>query len=228
MIGHDAGVPRSAVAFVLLLVALSTAVSASAGRDPRAEKERLNPRDTALARSGLLTQADLAPGWRRTPSEPDSAERPRCAGWNPDFSAFTITGKAESNFAHAQAGALIASNVEVYATRRQAVGDFRAGAKPQLARCLKRLLAEGFRQAGGGVDASVVSARMVDAFRVGERTATYRVVARIRAGGASAPAYFDVHFFQRGRSIGGLFFTGIGTRVPDQLVLARRVASRLR
>jgi hypothetical protein len=225
---HDSGVIRLAAATVLLLVALVSVGSAAAARDPRAEKERLNPRDMALARNGLLTRADLGPGWTRTPSEPDRDEPTRCPGWNPDFSAFTITGKAESNFEHAQAGALIASNVEVYATRRQAVGDFRTGAKPQLARCLKSLLEKGFRQGGGAVDAKVVSARMVRAFRVGERAATYRLVARVRAGGASAPAYFDVHFFQRRRSIAGLFFTRVGARVPDQLALARTVASRLR
>jgi hypothetical protein len=64
--------------------------------------------------------------------------------------------------------------------------------------------------------------------RIGDRSATYRLVARVRSAGTSVPAYFDLHVFQRGRSIGGLFFTGTGVRVPDQLALARTVAGRLR
>jgi hypothetical protein len=211
-----------------LIAAVVAVGSPAAGRDPRAEKERLNPRDIALARSGVVKRSDLGSGWRRTPSESGSDEPTRCPGWNPDFSAFTITGRAKSKFEHTQAGALIASAVEVYATRRQAVGDFRTGAKPEFARCLKSLLNRAFRQGGGGFDAKVVSARMVRGAQIGERSATYRVVARLRAGGTSAPAYFDVHVFQRGRSIAGLFFTGVGVRVPGQVALARTVASRVR
>jgi hypothetical protein len=223
---HDGSVTRLATAALLFAVALAAVGSPLAARDPRAEKERLTPRDMTLARSELLVRSDLAPGWRRTPSSPDDDERTRCPGWNPDFSAFTITGKAKADFEHGQAGASILSTAEVYATRSQAVGDFRTGAKPGLVRCLRVLLDRGFRQ--GGVDAEVVSARMAPSPRIGERSATYRVVARVRAGGTSAPAFFDVHFFQRGRSIAGLLFTGVGVRVPDQLALARTVAARLR
>jgi hypothetical protein len=223
---HDAGVTRLVASAALLLAALVFVGGPLAARDPRAEKERLNPRDMALARTELLARADLAPGWRRTPSSPDDDEPTRCPGWNPDFSRFTITGKAKADFEHSQAGASILSTAEVYATRSQAVGDFRTGAKPGLARCLKALLDKGFRQVRA--DARIVSARMVFGPRIGERSATYRLVASVRASGSSAPAYFDVHFFQRGRSIGGLLFTGVGTRVPDQLPLARTVAARLR
>lgn len=223
---HDADVSRLVVWVVCVSAALTIVAVTAAAPDPRAEKERLTPRDMALARSELLVRSDLAPGWRRTPSSSDDDEPTRCPGWNPDFSAFTITGKGKADFEHRQAGASILSTVEVYATRSQAVGDFHTGAKPGLVRCLRVLLDRGFRQ--GGVDARVVSAGMAPGPRIGQRSATYRLVARIRAGGASAPAFFDVHFFQRGRSIGGLLFTGVGVRVPDQLALARTVAARLR
>jgi hypothetical protein len=224
---HDARVGRLLTSFALFFAALVIVGAALAARDPRAEKERLNPRDMALARNELVERADLAPGWRRTPSSPDDDEPTRCPGWNPDFSAFTITGKAKADFRHSRAGASILSTAEVYATRRQAVGDFRVGAKPGLARCLRSLLDEAFSRQRG-LEARVVSSRMVRGPVIGERSATYRVVARVRAGGSSIPAYFDVHFFQRGRSIAGLFFTGFGTRVPDQAALARTVAARLR
>jgi hypothetical protein len=223
---HHASVTRLVTSAALVLVTLAAVGSTLAARDPRAEKQRLTPRDMTLARSELLVRSDLAPGWRRTPSSPDDDEPTRCPGWNPDFSAFTITGKAKADFEHGQAGASILSTAEVYATRSQAVGDFRTGAKPGLVRCLRVLLDRGFRR--GGVDANIVSARMTRGPRIGERSVTYRVVARIRAGGASAPAFFDVHFFQRGRSIAGLLVTGVGVRVPDQLALARTVAARLR
>ena len=224
---HDRRMIRLA-SWPVLVAVLAIVASALAAPDPRAEKERLNPRDTALARSGLLRPADLAPGWQRTPSGPDDDEPTRCPGWSPDFSAFTITGKARADFEHARAGAAILSTVEVYPSNRQAIGDFRTGAKPGLTRCLRSLLNEGFRQGGQGVQARVVSARMLRSPRIGDRSATYRLVARVRSAGTSVPAYFDLHVFQRGRSIGGLFFTGTGVRVPDQLALARTVAGRLR
>lgn len=224
---HDPSMSRLVACVASATAALTLVAATVAAPDPRAEKERLNPRDMTLARNELLTRSDLAPGWRRTPSSPDDDEPTRCPGWNPDFSAFTITGKAKADFEHSRAGASILSTVEVYATRRQAVGDFSTGAKPGLARCLRSLLDEAFSRQRG-VEARVVSARMLGGPVIGERSATYRLVARVRAGGSPIPAYFDVHVFQRGRSIAVLFFTGVAVRVPDQLALARTVAARLR
>lgn len=185
----------------------------------------MNPRDIALARSSVLKLADFAPGWRRRASAPDDNEPKRCPSWNPDFSAFTITGKATADFEDRQAGVFILSAVKVYASTRQAVGYFRAGAKPGLARCIR---SRASRRGGAGVKLTVVSSRMVPSPPVGDQSATYRLVARGHSGATSVTLHYDFHYFQRGRSFASLAFVGIGARAPDQLVLLRILAARLR
>ncbi len=74
------------------LLALAFVAAASA-RDPRAEKLHLNARDNRAARAALLTSADLSQAGQRVKgSGPDVV--PSCPGYRPDFSKFTVTGKA--------------------------------------------------------------------------------------------------------------------------------------
>ena len=211
---------------LVALVAAATAVSAALGANPRAEKERLNTADMALARRAALSLDDLDPAWRRI-AIPATDETFTCPGFNPDFSAFTITGKARSAFSRGTAGSIL-SAVDVLATRSQAVADFRLGTKPALARCLRYATEQGFANAGPGVSARVVSSSVVPAPRVGERRVGVRLVARFAAGGRTLPLYVDVLVVQRGRSIAVLMFTGLAERISGQTALARAVAARLR
>jgi len=120
----------------------------------------------------------------------------------------------------------IGSSADVYASHAQAVGDFRAGAKPQLASCLRAVTNDAFRK--NKVNAHVVSSRMVRAPRLGERSAAYHMVSRVRANGLSMSAYSDLLVIQRGRTIAVLVFTGIDTAIPSQTFYARLVAARMR
>jgi hypothetical protein len=208
------------------LAVVASAVAASAP-DTRAEKERLNAADTALAKRANLKLDDLDPAWDRTAVPADDGSTFTCPGFDPDFSAYTITGKAESAFVRGNGGSML-SAVEVYATRAQAVGDFRTGAKPALARCLRHAAEQGFRQGGGRAGAHVISSAVVAAPRVGERRLALRLVARVSSGGRSLPIVLDVLVFQRGRSVAALMFTGLVQRVGGQAGLARLVASRMR
>jgi hypothetical protein len=81
------------VAPAVLVLGTAAALAAS---DPHKERERLRPADMALARRATIKAADLVSGWKRMPvgSDDDS----KCPGFDPDFSAFTITGKASSLF----------------------------------------------------------------------------------------------------------------------------------
>lgn len=212
--------------WIVLLLALVALPAAQAGGDPRAEQERLTAADTALARRAAVNASDLGAGWLRAPTS-SSDERVNCPGFDPDFSAFTITGKAQSAFQH-PSGASVVSAVEVYATETQAVGDFRLGAKPALGRCLGRALEQELARTGGGLSARVSSARVAAAPNVGHRAAAWRVVVTIRARGTSVRLYLDVLGVQRGRSIVGLFFTSATKPFPGQVALARRVAARMR
>jgi hypothetical protein len=198
--------------------------SAASARDPRDEKERFRPADMRLAARATLTRSDLARGWKRQPDTSGDSES-RCPG-QPNFSAFTITGKAESHFAHARGG-YVASTVEVFATKAQAIGDFRLGARPAFASCLAHAF-EGDFAAGAGGRTRTISSRMVSAPRVGEESAVYRLVGTLTVRRTSVRVYFDVHAFRRGRSIAVAMFMQLGSRVADQTTLARRVASRMR
>jgi hypothetical protein len=220
-----ARVRRLALAAVLT-VALSTGV-ALAARNPHAEREHLTSTGAKLAGRALLRGSDLGPDWTKIPAAADDSTF-RCTGFDPDLSAFTVNGRASTVFVHS-ALATIGSSSDVYASRAQAVGDLRAGAKPQLAGCLRQLTERAFRaSAGAAIKASVLSSRMVHAPRIGEHSAAYRLVSRLRANGLTLRAYTDLLVFQRGRTIAVLVFTGIDSPVPSQIVYGRSVAARMR
>jgi hypothetical protein len=214
---------RSALVLIAAVFALGSA-AALATTDPHEEQVRLRPADMALARRATIKGSDLLSGWKRTPvgSDDDS----KCPEFDPDLSAFTITGKASSLFVQVGAGAVL-SAVEVYKTRTQAIGDFRTGAKPALAKCLRHAFEVDFARAAGGT-AKTISSRMVPAPRVGERSASYRLVGTLSVKGQRVRVYMDVLAFQRGRSITALFSTGFGGRISGQTVLARVIAARMR
>src|SRR6266545_3052013 len=88
---------RRRVLIAALLLAL-TLVGAALARDPRAEQVRLKPADVALANRIALKTADLGAGWSKQaiPAGEDSGMK--CPEVDPDFSKFTITGKARSAF----------------------------------------------------------------------------------------------------------------------------------
>lgn len=208
------------------VVLLALVPAALAGTDPRAEQLRLTAADNALARRATVQAGDLSAGWRRVPAGADESEVPTCPGYAPDFSRFVITGKSRSAF-QSGVGASIVSSVEVYRSRRDAVGDFRLGTQPAVARCLKHLLDKAFAGVES-MDAEVISSRRIPAPKLGERAAAYRLVAELTANGVSVKVYIDVLVFQRGRSIAALFFTGAFEPVGGRTAVARAVAARLR
>lgn len=217
-------VRRSGLVLAAVLFAVGAA-GALAATDPHDEQERLRPADMALARRTTLKATDLASGWTRMRTSPDDADS-ECPGFDPDFSAFTITGKAESMFGRRGVGAVL-SAVEVYATRAQAIGDFRTGSKPGLAKCLRHAFEKDFARGAGG-RARTISSRMVPAPRVGERSAFYRLVGTLTVQGRTMRVHMDVLAFQRGRSITVLFSTGFGGPILGQTAVARVLAARMR
>jgi hypothetical protein len=218
---------RIVVASLALVTVL--AASAAAAVDPRAEKVRLRPADVSLAKRAVLRQADVGPDWSRVPTQRRGDGQFSCATFKPDFSAFTVTGQASASFREASPpGAQIDSTVAVFRTQAQAVGDFRLGAKPQLARCLAEELRRAFRSYPAGIEGKVLSSKMVPAPKLGERSAAYAITARLSGNGNSLPVFVDVIAVQRGRSIAALVFTGVGGRVPSRQYYAASVSERLR
>jgi hypothetical protein len=216
-------VRRSAFVLVAAVFAFGTA-AALAATNPRDEQERLRPADMALARKTTLKAADLASGWKRMPAPSEDGDS-KCPAFDPDLSAFTITGKAQSVFA--RQGGVVFSVVEVYPTRAQATGDFRTGTKPAFVKCLRYAFETDFARGAGGA-AKTMSSRMVLAPRVGERSVLYRLAGTLTVRGQTIRIYMDVLAFQRGRSITALFSTGFGGPIRGQTALARLIAARMR
>ena len=211
---------------LVLLLALGVAAPAAvAATNPREERERLTGAGNTLARQTVLRASDLGGGWQPQRLGPMDGASARCPGYDPDFSRFTIVGKARSAFTNGAGGQII-SSVEVFETAAQAAGDFGLGARPAVARCLGHMLQREIRAAG--VDARVASSRMVAAPRVGDRAAAFRLVTTMRLEARSLRLYSDVIVFQRGRSIAALNFTGALRPLERRAAFAHLIAARMR
>ena len=211
---------------LLLVVCAAVPAVAFAARDPHAEKRHHTRADMALARRVLLRQADVGPDWRRT-ALPQDTSTLHCAGFDPDFSRFTITGESQALYSFGSADQIVSSS-QVYRTRAQAVGDFELGARPELAACLRTTLLRSLRGSGAPLKVQHLSARAVRAPRIGQRAAAYRLTATLAANGLRIRVFLDLLAFQRGRTQAALVFTGVGAPVPSQTSYARAVDARMR
>ena len=213
------------VSLTLALFVLPTVALAAGGSHD--ETERLNKTDMALAKRAAVRKSDLFAGWRLTGSGPPKSSDFPCA-FDPDLSAFVITGKYETTFAHGSAGAQIVSDVGVFRNVRDAAGDFRASAKPGFMRCLRAAVVTGLRQAG--LTARITSSRMSATPRVGAQSVSYHLAAKTSATTRvpSFRVYTDVLVFRQGRSQAVLLFMSPVVKVGGQASLARSVQRRMR
>jgi hypothetical protein len=215
------------IAATLTLLAVVTTTAAVAA-NPRSETVRLRPADVALAKRAVLRQADVGPDWVRVATARKTDSQFACSSFRPDFSSFTVTGQASATFRSSPPGAQMDSTVAVFQTRAQAAGDFRRGAKPQLAACLADQVRRAFRSYPKGVRGRLLSSKMVKAPAVGELSAAYAIAAELTGNGNSIPVFVDVIAMQQGRSIAALVFTGVGSRLPSKRYYAASVSDRLR
>ena len=123
-------------AALLGIVGLAMAASAAA-RNPRLEQITLNRADSQVASAALLRQVDLAgvsPGWRPLTTIPGGGG-PICPWQN--YSAYTVTGRAESDFQPVTVGdsGFIGATVEVFASTGEALGKFTMDTHPGTAQC---------------------------------------------------------------------------------------------
>jgi hypothetical protein len=208
---------------VVLMLAVTASVAAA---NPRLEKKRLTAADMALAKRANLKLSDLSSGWQRVDTKSSTAGSSSCPGYNPDLSRFTITGENQVGFQHPK-GFVIVGGTQVFPSRAESAANFRAGAKPALARCLRSAFEGDFAKGAGGT-ATTTSSRMVRAPRIGERAAWYKLVGRLRAQGNVAPVHMDVLAVQKGRMQAMLMFVGVGGPISDQVELGRILAGRMR
>jgi hypothetical protein len=219
--GADTRGVRRIAALATLVALVFTAVAAAG--PPRLEQKRLRAADMAFAKQVALRRSDLGSGWTRRAATGQTEQLPQCPGADLDFSAFTITGQARSAFGKGQAS--VQSFVEVFKSRRDAVGDFRKATAPKVVACFGPELERQGRQQG--LDLRVLSARTAGRPAVGERAFAVRFVMSVAAGAQSVRLHMDVLGVQRGRSAVTLFFAGTSP-VGGQVAVARSVAARMR
>ena len=213
------------LAVVLAVCLCLPALAYAAAGDP---KERLTPADQAKAKAMLLVRSDLATGWIKT-STPDSGDDITCAGFDPDLSDLTLTGKGRSQFTNRAAGANVFSYVSLYATPAQARSAWSRVIKPALARCLAHVIERGV--AGQGVDVAFTKQGRVAFPAVAPRTAAFRIVAVISAPQSTVkvPVAVDLVVLGRGRSEVVLAAMAAGKGIPaaDVRAFARLLAGRM-
>lgn len=213
------------LALVLVsLLALTLAASAWA-RDPHDERKQLRPADMKLARAAIIRGADMQSDWKLYKLS-DSDDDTKCPGWDPDVSRFVITGEAESGFKH-PSGARLMFGVDVFSSAAHAVGDFRAGARPQFARCMRYLFEHEIDEPGDGVSIRVVSSRVVPAPRVGQRSFRVQVGAMVTGTARSVPMYMDFIVFQQDRRMAFVMGFSVAQPIRDTATFAQAMYLRM-
>jgi hypothetical protein len=223
---------RRRFAFLALAVLVAVPAAIAATPDFKPERKRLQAADVKLAKTVTLRRADLGAGWTAFSygdATGGDADLSACQGFDLDLSAFTITGQATSAFRNAS-GASVASAVEVYPSRAQAMGDFRAATThPRLFECFRTTLEKSLaEQEEQGLTMTLASVQRRAFPRIGGRTFAFRTVARVTFQGMTVSVFIDSVSFQRGRTIASLTFINGLTPASGQASLARAVAARMR
>src|SRR5262245_38511669 len=218
-------VKRFAPLTLALLVLPSVALATDGSHE---ETLRLNQADLALAKRAAVHKPDLVAGWRlvqagrrkTTGSDP-------CPGFDPDLSAFVITGTYDTAFSD-RTGAQILSHVAVFRNARDAALDFKATAKPALLRCIRSAEMQSYRQAD--LRAKITSSRLSLTPRLGDQSVAYRVDSMIYpANGVSPfPMYSDFLVFRQGRPQAVIVFIAPFSRMEGRAPLARMMLRRMR
>jgi hypothetical protein len=110
---------RSLLATALL--AGIVAAVAGAARDPWDPRTKIRAGDQVKAAASVLTRADLGGAWAGGARKPISFKAPTCPAQQPNDGDLILTGHAESVFSNGNGGMQVDSDVEVYASARQAL-----------------------------------------------------------------------------------------------------------
>jgi hypothetical protein len=209
-----------------LLLAFAAAlvlVAGASARNPRLERLALNPTDVQFASSALLRAADLGSGWAPHPSKPDESSPPDCA--MQDYSKFTITGQAQSQFT--KLGASVLSRVEIYKSHRQALDDFAVDERPGTAGCEGAAVRKQVAKGAAGIKVTLVSAKQLPPPQVGERSVAFRIVLNLRHSGKDLRVYVDLIGFMRARAAASVVVVAPGFAPKGNVVLAKLIDARL-
>ena len=213
-----------AVAASLLALFLATPALGADG-EPR---KALTAKGQALARSIVLKQSDLVPGF--VPHKPSDAVRPKGARCSAvDESDLTVTGDASSpDFSRDASGVAVGSSASLYKTLRDSNSAWRRASSAAAVQCFADIVR---LTAPTAAKVQIVSAKRVAFPKVAPEAMAYRVVATMTvAGTRKVRAYFDAVLLKRGAMQAALVVTSLGRPVSLQqeqglaALLAQRMA----
>ena len=174
-------------------VALAACALAVAGDGP--EPVKLTPADQAAARAVVLRRADLgSSGWEGGATKPDLSSGLSCPNFHPKVSDLVITGAAQTTF---RRSALVFGNlVVILRARRMVALDWRRSfLAPGAIPCLRRTMSKALGSSG-----RLVSFTKLPFPRVTPRTALYRAVIAVQAGGRAVRVITDLVFAVKSRT----------------------------
>jgi hypothetical protein len=183
-----------------LAIAASAEPAAAGENDP---KQAIKPADQALARTALVTKADLGAGWVvQASSESTPDPDVDCGGYDPDESHLTVTGDADGKrlaFSTAQARLFVDSGARVYKSLAQANESWRINSKPGVWSCFGKQLE------ASSSSTLTIRVRSATAATPPAASAPKRLAGRIvfdmttKSTGQTVRIYMDVLVLQRGR-----------------------------
>ncbi|HYY64448.1 MAG TPA: hypothetical protein VE688_07535 [Gaiellaceae bacterium] len=183
------------IAPISTLGAVALAACALAVAGDGQEPVKLTPADQAAARAVVLRRADLgSSGWEGGATKPDLSSGLSCPNFHPKVSDLVITGAAQTTFR--RSALVFGSLVVILRTRRMVALDWRRSfLAPGAIPCLRRTMSKALGSSG-----RLVSFTKLPFPRVTPRTALYRAVIAVQAGGRAVRVITDLVFAAKSRT----------------------------
>jgi hypothetical protein len=212
---------RRRVLVALAVAAVVVPAALAANGEPQ---KKLTKEGQARARAAALTAADVGRGWKasRTPS---NDAHPRCSYYNPDQSDLVEIGDYDSPDFNRADGSFVSSSTGVFKSVGMARTAYARVAVPQIARCFGELFQKAVAKPNV---ATILATGPLDFPKYGDRSAAYRIRARLKAPSGTVPFTVDLVVLNRGQVDIAIIFLGISRPLPAafERSLAGRVAAR--
>lgn len=167
--------------------------------------------DQALADSVVLKLSDFATGWRADESDDEDDDENGCG--QPDYSALTITGRADSPTFTRGSVASVSSTAVVYTSQDDAISAyqlFEGAVNQEIGDCLAETLED-----TDGIKVIDISAGRLSFPSFGDRSAAYQIAIEYESEGLTPTFYVDIVVLQDGRALAALIYLDLLTPFSD-------------